>query len=158
AVVRFEIFDSRPRVENDDAFTGSDFPSRAKHFQSCKAGCAFGTDEETFICSDLTRDADHFLVIDGNRTAIGLTKNFQHQEIADRFWNAQAGSNRVRVVKFRSVFLSSLECANDWRAAGSLHREHSRPVFPDPAERFHFVEGFPHPDETSAAASRIKNH
>src|SRR6266545_3214739 len=35
--------------------------------------------------------------------------------------------------------------------------ENSAAVFSDPAECFHFVERFPHPDETSAAASRIKN-
>src|SRR4029077_18428610 len=129
-----------------------------KQFQSYETSSAFGTDKETFVYSDLTSDADHFFVIDGNRASIGLTKNFQDQEITYRFWNAQAGSNRVRVLKFCSGFFSGLERANDRRATGSLHREHARPVFPDPAERFHFVERFPHPDETSAAAGRIKNH
>ena len=64
----------------------------------------------------------------------------------------------MRVLKFCSVFFSGFERANDRRATGSLHREHARPVFPDPAECFHFVERFPHPDETSAAAGRIKNY
>src|SRR6476659_10568484 len=158
AVVSFKVFDSRPSVKNDHASTRPDFPSQAKQFQSCKTSRAFGTDKETFVSSDLTRDAGHFFVVHGDRTAVGLAKNLQDQEIADRFWNPQAGSNRVRVGKFCGVFFSSLERANDRRATGSLHREHARPVFPDPAECFHFVERFPHPDETSAAAGWIKSH
>src|SRR5712691_9046732 len=109
AVVSFKIFDSRPCVKNNHAFTGRNFPSKTKQFQSYKTSSAFGTDEETFACSDLPRDADHFFVIDGNRAPIGFTKNFQNQEIADRFRNAQAGSNRVHVRDFCSVFFSGLE-------------------------------------------------
>src|SRR4029453_3598729 len=89
AVVRFKIFNSRPCVENHHTFTGRDFPRQTKQSQSFETSSAFGTDKETFICSDLTRNADHFFVIDSNRAAIGLTNDFQHQEIADRFWNAQ---------------------------------------------------------------------
>src|SRR5436190_19628521 len=158
AVVRFKIFDSRPGVKNDHAFTGRDFSGGSEQFQSCETSSAFGTDEETFPGSNFTRDANHFFVIDGNCASIGFAQNFQNQEIADCFWNPQAGSNRVRVLNFCTAFFSELERADDRRATGSLHRKHARPVLPDPAECFHFVERFPHPNKTSAAASRIKNH
>src|SRR5947207_789215 len=123
AVVRFKIFDSRPCVKNDHAFTGRDFSGRSERFQSRETSSAFGTDEETFAASNFTCDPDHFFVIDGNRAAVGPAKNFQDQEITDRFWNAQAGSNRVRVLNFCTGFLSELECPNDRRTTGSLHRK-----------------------------------
>src|SRR5206468_863569 len=70
AVVSFKIFDSRPCVKNNHAFTGRNFPSQTKQFQSYETTSAFGTDEETFACSNLTRDADHFFVIGCNRAPI----------------------------------------------------------------------------------------
>ena len=50
------------------------------------------------------------------------------------------------------------KCPNDWRATARLHREHARPFRVDPAERFHFIECFPHPDESGSSAGRIKNN
>src|SRR5207245_6644388 len=85
------------------------------------------------------------------------TKKVQEEEIADRVWNGQAKGERVRVRKFCSSFFSSFECAHDRCAPGGLHREHARSLFPDPAESFHFVERFPHADQTGAAAGGIKN-
>src|SRR5437773_7987598 len=89
---------------------------------------------------------------------MGITEDFQDKEIADRFWNAQTGGNRVRVWKFCGGLFSRLERAHDRCASGGLHREHSWTLFADPAQRFHFIERFPHADEPGAAAGWIKNY
>src|SRR5207249_7196964 len=73
------------------------------------------------------------------------------------FWNAQTGCDCVRVRKFYGSFLSGVERADDRRATDSLYCEHPWPLSPDPAERFQFIECFPHSDEARAAAGGIKN-
>ncbi len=41
--------------------------------------------------------------------------------------------------KFRGGFFVGFKCADDRRATAGLHREHSRTLCADPAERFHLV-------------------
>src|SRR5438128_2313890 len=89
---------------------------------------------------------------------MGITEDFQDKEIADRFWNAQTGGNRMRIRKFCGGFFSRLERAHNRRTTRGLHREHAWPLFPDPTEDFHFIESFPHSDETGATAGWINNH
>src|SRR5437667_250407 len=155
AIVAIEIFDAGAGIENDYPFARGDFPGTLKQFQSCETGGGFRTHEEAFLRSHFAHCADHFFVINSDRAAVGLMKKLQDQKIANRFWNAQAGGDRVRVSKFCGGFFSGFEGADDWRATGGLHREHARTLFADPAERFHFSEGLPHSDETGAAARRI---
>src|SRR5438874_4016563 len=156
--IALEIFDSGAGVEDHDAFAGSDFSATAKQFQSCETSCAFGTDEETFVCSHLVSDPKHFFVFHSNGAAVGLTKNVQHHEVANRFWNAQARCDRMRVGEFGGGLFSGFESADDGRTTGGLHREHARTFLPDPAERFQFIECFPHSNESGAAAGWIKNY
>src|SRR5207249_11286471 len=118
----------------------------------------------TFCCSALhsfptrrSSDLDHFFIINSDCAAVRFAKDFQNQEIADCFWNAQTGCNRARIRKFCGGLFSPFECADDRRATDSLYCEHPWPLSPDPAERFQFIECFPHSDEARAAAGGIKN-
>src|SRR5205823_12270709 len=123
-----------------------------------EAGGSLGSNKETLARAHFARDADHFFVLNGNRAAVRLAKNFQNKTIADRFWNAQARGNRMRIRKFCGGFFSRFECADDRRAARGLHGEHARTFSSNPAECFHFIECFSHSNEPVAAAGWIKNH
>src|SRR4029077_4397139 len=155
--IAIEVLNSRSGVKNNHAFARPNFACGTERLYSGEAGGSFGRDKETLGGSHFTRDTDHFVISNGNRAAVRLTKDIQNQEIADRFWNTQTRSNCVRVWKFPSAFLSRVERANDWRATSGLHGDHARTLCPDPAQRLHFIERFPHSNEPGPAAGGIKN-
>jgi hypothetical protein len=47
-LVAVEVLDSGPSVENDHAFSGTNFASGTERLESSKAGSSFGRNEETF--------------------------------------------------------------------------------------------------------------
>src|SRR5438093_11018710 len=153
-----EIFDAGAGIEHHDALTDVDLSGCAKSFERGETGRSLWGNDEAFLRSDLADSSGYFFVVNSDGPAIRLAKNFQDEEIANCFWNAQTGCDRVRVRKFCGNFFSSFEGADDRRATGGLHCEHARPLFADPAEGLHFVERFPHSDKPGAAARGIKNH
>src|SRR5215468_1772237 len=64
----------------------------------------------------------------------------------------------MSVLELRRFVPTVIEGADDWRATGCLHAEHSRALRPDPSHLFHFVKGLPHADEARASARRIEDH
>src|ERR1043166_5929344 len=76
-VSRCFFFFSGAGIENNDPFPGDDFPGTLKRFESCETRCSFRTNKETFFRSDFAGDADHFFVIDCNRSAMGIAKDWR---------------------------------------------------------------------------------
>src|SRR5262249_62356156 len=87
-----------------------------------------------------------------------LAQNVEHDEIADGARHAKARSHGMSVLELRRFVPTVIEGADDWRATGGLHAEHSRALRPDSPYLFHFVKGLPHADEARASAGRIEDH
>src|SRR5262249_58750156 len=105
------------------------------------AGGAWGGADQALAGADNASMGVHLFVTHGHRASAALAQNVEHDEIADGARHAKARSHRMSVLELRRFVQTVIEGADDWRATGGLHAEHSRALRPDPPHLFHFVKG-----------------
>src|SRR5213078_2472278 len=145
-------------VVDDDLLAALEKAAAEKFLQGRNASCALRGDEHAFIRSKLDSGVDELLVADGDGRAAAVAYRFKNEKIAERLRHAEAGGYGVGVVPELAALLTLLVGAHDRLAAFDLHRDHLGTLASDPAERFHFLERFPHPDDADSAAGGIENH
>src|SRR5436190_14235680 len=111
-----EVLDARARVEHYYALALIE-GALIDHFSECRqAGRSFRCREDAGRGSDLADSGDELSVGNRDGRAARCANRVENQEVADRLWNTQAGSNRGRIFEFVCKTFAQLECTNDRRA------------------------------------------
>src|SRR5262249_18545800 len=152
------IFEPACAIEQHDLLMTTNASVREALFERGISGSGLRAEQKALRARDLVERGRDFAVRTRNRKAAALAHRPQDQEIADRLRHADAAGDCLRILPARSMLGAGLERTYHGGAAGRLHGHHARPFAVNEADRLQFSEGFPHPDQASAAASRIEDY
>jgi len=155
---RFGVFEARAGIKQDDRLIRLHPAPGAQAAQGGETRAAFGRGADTGRRAQGVGVRHQVRVGDGEGGSSGAPQPIQHDEVADGARHAQARRDRPGVLKRACLGRPRRESAGDGGAAFRLDADQARALRPDPAQRLHLVEGFPHADQPRSAAGGVKDH
>src|SRR6185369_3755133 len=150
-----DVFQSRTGVEEDYRITLLEKARGAQFLVGGKRGRAFWCCKHTFVSRPFPESRHRFVVGDRNTRAFALSRDIEHDEIAESFGYSQSGGKRFSVLPHLARRCAFLKRLDDRRASSGLHGNHAWTLRADPAQLFHFTKRFPHADHSNSAARRV---
>src|SRR6185295_10509579 len=115
----------------------------------------FGSDQQALAAGGAGRDVGDARLFDRERPASGLADGSEDEEVPDRLRHAQAPDLRLGVLPRSRGLLSSLEGADDRRAAAHLDDHEAGALALNQPEPLELVERLVHADDPRAPAERV---